>query len=333
MPQKRQILAMGGGGFSMEPHNPLLDRYLLSLCEKPNPKVCFVGTASFDDVGYREKFYHAFRDYPCEATHLALSEWGSESLEDFVAGQDIFYVGGGNTVNLLRKWEVSKLDRYLRVAYERGAIMAGLSAGSICWFEEGLSDSVNPGKLEPLECLGWVKGSHCPHFDGEAERQDRYKNLIIDGKMKQGWALDDGCALHLVDEEVFRIVGSHPDKKAFKYSASDEHPNQQGIDAGYLGGGAMVIRPASEQELSTIVMQHQLDESFVANSGGSSGNVALILEIYGSLKASAVVSYENSDRDLAGVCKSIWVDESISGKSFETKFRETIKTIKQKEFC
>lgn len=341
MTTKRQIFAMGGGGFSMEPFNPLLDRYLLSLCEKENPKVCFIGTASSDDAGYRDKFYNSFKDLPCEASHIALTEIHPDELYDFVAKQDIFYVGGGNTVNLLKKWRASKLDQYLRFAYERGAIMAGLSAGSICWFEEGLSDSVEAGKLEPLECLGWIGGSHCPHFDSEPERQEKYKSLIIYQKMKAGWALDDGCAIHYVDEEVFRIVGSHPDKAAYKYSSSMEHPNQQGIEAGYLGGGSVVVRPASTSELESLVEKNKEFLKTMADSGSVTGKnpcVGFVLEVYGTIKAHAVLQFpdvpEEAIREKGqGKTLHYWCDDAISGKLTEDNFKSALSQITQKDFC
>ncbi len=326
----------------MEPHNPLLDRYLLSLSESEEPKICFIGTASFDDEGYRNKFYKCFEGMPCKTSHLAIGDFpngqSSESLESFVNQQNIFYVGGGNTVNLLSKWRESGLDVLLRKAYERGVIMAGLSAGSICWFEEGLSDSVNPGSYERLECLSWLKGSHCPHFDGEAKRQERYKKFVIEGTLKGGWAADDGCALHFVNEEIFRIVASHPDKKAFRFSSSVDHPNQQGIEAGYLGGGSVLIRPTSEEELHELLKTHG-DSLALLVGKGNAQNHAFVFEVYGQAKAYAVIAFPEEGRveadgaPSAGELKFFWNESSLDGHPSIERFRTVVTSMGQKDFC
>ena len=138
---KKQVLAMGGGGFTMKPENLKLDRYLLSMTNKNNPKVCFIPTASGDDESYRRRFYSAYKKLECETSHLSLFSPPEGDLRDFVMDKDIFYVGGGNTRNLLVLWKEWGLDEYLYEAWCNGAIMSGLSAGSICWFKQGLTDS------------------------------------------------------------------------------------------------------------------------------------------------------------------------------------------------
>lgn len=210
---KKQILAMGGGGFSMEPENLKLDRYLLSLSEKETPKVCFVGTASGDAESYIERFYESMKTLSCEPSHLSLYKAPLDDLREFVFDKDIFYVGGGNTRNLMVLWKEWGLDLLLREAYESGIVMAGISAGSICWFEEGVTDSV-PGKLLKLECLGILKGSNCPHYDGEAERRGAYHQLQKEG-MKPGVACDDGVAAHFIDGELNSFVSSREHAKAY----------------------------------------------------------------------------------------------------------------------
>ncbi len=139
---KRQIIALGGGGFSMEPDNPLLDNYILEQCERDNPKICFIGTASGDAQSYIDRFYAAFESKPCRPSHLSLFKGHTHLLEAFVLEQDIFFVGGGNTRNLLVLWKEWGLDVMISKAYRRGAILSGVSAGSICWFEQGLTDSI-----------------------------------------------------------------------------------------------------------------------------------------------------------------------------------------------
>lgn len=211
---KKQIIALGGGGFSMEPDNPLLDEYILKQTGKRKPKVCFVGTASGDAEGYLLKFYTSFLKLSCVPTHLSLFNLPTKDLEAFVLDQDVIYVGGGNTRSLLALWKEWELDGYLRTAWENGVILTGISAGSICWFEEGVSDFF-PGELNRLQCLGFLKGSNCPHYDGEAGRRPAYHRLILGGKMSGGIAAEDGVALHYVGTKLERVVSSRPDAKAY----------------------------------------------------------------------------------------------------------------------
>ena len=213
---KRQIIAMGGGGFSMEPDNPKLDNYILKQCNRNVPNVCFVPTASGDADGYIERFYAAFNDKSCEPSHLSLFKGHTNQIEEYVMQQDVIYVGGGNTRNMLVLWREWGLDKMLLKAYQNGTILCGLSAGAICWFEEGLTDSV-PLELNRLECLGILEGSNCPHFDGESERQAIYENKIRSGGMKAGYACDDSVGLHFVDEKLEHIIASTQNSFAYRY--------------------------------------------------------------------------------------------------------------------
>lgn len=217
----RQIIALGGGGFSDEPDNPLLDNYILDQSDKANPKICFIPTASGDAQGYIESYYACFNSKKCLPTHLSLFAGNTDKIEEFILDQDILYVGGGNTRNLLVLWKEWGLDQILRKAYEQGTILSGISAGSICWFEEGLTDSI-PNQLNKLDCLGFLKGSNCPHFDGQPERQAIYRQKIEHGEMKGGIACDDGVALHFVNEQLERIVSSQKNKRAFQYEMKGE---------------------------------------------------------------------------------------------------------------
>lgn len=226
----RQIIAMGGGGFSMEPDNPLLDRYILQQANKSRPKICFIPTASGDADGYIEKFYDFFNQQECAPSHLSLFKLPTRDLERFVLDQDIIYVGGGNTKNLLLLWKEWGLDKILRKAWEEGIVLAGLSAGSICWFEEGVTDSYGD-KLEPLQALGFLKGSHCPHYDGEAERRPAYHQFVDQGILQEGIAADDGAAIHYIGQDIKRIVSSRPEAKAYRVSKSGEE--ELAVD--YLG--------------------------------------------------------------------------------------------------
>lgn len=218
----RQIIAMGGGGFSMEPDNPLLDQYILKQVNKSQPKICFIPTASGDADSYIEKFYDFFNQQECIPSHLSLFKPPTPDLERFVLEQDILYVGGGNTKNLLVLWKEWGLDEILKKAWNQGIVLAGLSAGSICWFEEGVTDSYGD-QLEPLQALGFLKGSHCPHYDGEAERRPTYRQFIDEGLLQDGIAADDGAAIHYAGQEIKRIVSSRPTAKAYRvYKGGEE---------------------------------------------------------------------------------------------------------------
>ena len=230
---EKHILAMGGGGFAMEPDNLKLDRYLLSLSKKEKPKVCFISTACGDAKEYIQRFYDSFSTLSCEPSHLALYRPPKGNLRDFVMDKDIFYVGGGNTRNLLVLWKEWGVDLLLKEAWDNGVILAGMSAGSICWFEQGLTDSVT-GKLLPLECLGFLKNSNCPHFDGDKERRPAYHRLIAQGLMKNGIACDDGVAAHFINGYVNKFVSSRKYAKAYQLELIDNNVIETKIEPIYL---------------------------------------------------------------------------------------------------
>jgi peptidase E len=235
---------MGGGGFSMEPDNPRLDDFILSLSRRKRPRVCFIPTASADSAAYIAKFYRAFAGR-CKATDLTLFDAPSlpripaltSQLPVFVAKQDIFYVGGGSTVNLLATWRVHGLDKLLRKAWQNGAILAGISAGMICWFEAGLTDSF--GSLQALnDGLGLLRGSACPHYDGEAERREAYHTLIGEG-LAAGYAADDGAALHFVGRRLKQVVRSRPKAAAYRVSLRGGKVVEAALPTTYLRARAV----------------------------------------------------------------------------------------------
>ena len=213
----RQIIALGGGGFSMEPDNPLLDLYILKQAKIAKPQICFLPTASGDSDDYISRFYNFFNKQECKPSHLSLFRPPTRDLESFILEKDIVYVGGGNTKNLLALWREWGLDSILSKAWNQGVILAGLSAGSICWFEEGITDSYGDG-LEPIKCLGFLKGSNCPHYDGEIERRPAYHKLIGSKRIQSGVAADDGVAIHYKEQEISKIVSSRTNAKAYSVS-------------------------------------------------------------------------------------------------------------------
>lgn len=213
-----KIFAMGGGGFAMEPDNPLLDEYILSLANKANPKICFIGTASGDSEVYRDKFYAAYKKFNCTPQHLSLFKPHTRDLTGFIADQDIIHVGGGNTKNLLCLWKDWGLDMILKEAYKKGLILTGISAGMICWFEEATTDSY--GGLDPIKCLGFLKGSASPHFDGEVERRPKLIELIQSSKLQGGIALDDGVGALYIDEKLAECVSSRKTASAYLFESN-----------------------------------------------------------------------------------------------------------------
>jgi peptidase E len=234
----KQIIALGGGGFSTEPENPLLDLYILKQSGKINPKVCYVPTASGDADICIKWFYDFFEKQKCQPSHLSLFKPPTRDLEGFLLEKDIIYVGGGNTKNLLALWKEWGLDIILRKAWEQGIILAGISAGSICWFEEGVTDSYGD-KLEPLTCLGFLKGSNCPHYDGEVDRRPSYQGFIASNKMKPGIAADDGVAIHYIGQEISKIVSSRPNAKAYKVYY-DKKIKEIELETEYLGSCTVI---------------------------------------------------------------------------------------------
>lgn len=229
----KQIIALGGGGFSTEPENPLLDLYILNQSSKKQPKICYVPTASGDSDVCISWFYNFFEKYECQPSHLSLFKPPTKDLEGFLLDKDIIYVGGGNTKNLLALWKEWELDSIMRKAWEQGVLLAGISAGSICWFEEGVTDSYGD-KLEPLKCLGFLKGSNCPHYDGEMDRRPSYHEMVASNKIKPGIAAEDGVAIHYIEQEVYKIVSSRPYAKAYKVYY-DKEVKEIELETQYLG--------------------------------------------------------------------------------------------------
>jgi dipeptidase E len=228
---------MGGGGFSMEPDNPLLDDFLLSLVPHDGrPRVCFVPTASGDAEAYIEKFRAAFPSERAEASVLSLFSREEPDLPAFLAKQDVVYVGGGSTANLLAVWRLHGLDTALREAMANGLVVAGLSAGMNCWFEASVTDSFDVNRLQPLgDGLGLVAGSACPHYDGEEDRRPTYLHLVGDGRLPDGYAADDGCGLLFRDGTFVEAVSSRPHARAFAVRRTADGAVEEPLPVRYLG--------------------------------------------------------------------------------------------------
>ncbi len=225
---------MGGGGFSMEPDNPLLDDFVLSLTGKPQPKVCFVPTASGDASGYVVRFYQAFSAKRASASWLSLFPRTEAALREFVLAQDAIYVGGGSTVNLLAVWRAHGLDAILREAWNAGVVLCGVSAGALCWFNGGSTDSFGSGLSPVRDCLGFLPGSFCPHYDGEALRRSTYHQFIADG-LPSGYAADDSAALHFVGTELAEVLSSRPSALAYRVARQGDGVTETPLATRFLG--------------------------------------------------------------------------------------------------
>ena len=208
------IIAMGGGGFLMEPENAALDQYVLSQARRRNPAVCFVPTAGGDSDSAIGRFYAAFTKLRCRPTHRQLFD-RTPDLRTFFAAQDVIYVGGGNTKSMLAVWREWQIPELLRRAWRAGTVLAGVSAGAICWFDRGITDSW-AGRLRPLPCLGFLPGTCCPHYDGEAERRPAVHRLVSRQTVGNVLALDDGAAAHFIGRKLARIVTSRPTAGAYR---------------------------------------------------------------------------------------------------------------------
>ena len=215
----RLIFAMGGGGFTMEPSNPLLDDFVLSLTRSAEPRILFLPTASGDTAAQISAFQARFANRACAAEHLSLFRLGrtSRPLADIIFDQDIIYVGGGSMRNLLAIWRAHGLERLLVQAWETGAVLAGLSAGAMCWFQAGVTCSSGPP--EPLAGLGLLDGSLTVHADGEPERLPAWLASVCSGAIPGGWALDDGVGLLFRGTRLERVVSSRPGAQAQRVDA------------------------------------------------------------------------------------------------------------------
>jgi dipeptidase E len=216
------IVALGGGGFSMEPDNLTLDRYILSLWRSRDrgPRVCFIPTASGDSADYIRRFYSAFETLPCWPSHLSLLSSACPDPIAAIQNNDIFYISGGNTREMLTIWRRFGLDRALKEAWQSGKILCGISAGAICWFEQSISDSVVEGELHPLDCLGLLPGTGCPHYD-EPGRRETFHRCLSNGEIGPGYGIDNSAALHFRGTELINAVTSRPGVYAYQVTLID----------------------------------------------------------------------------------------------------------------
>lgn len=208
----KQIIAIGGGGFGRIIKDLKIEKYIKLQSSKESPKICFIPTATGDDKDYIDNFYKAFDSLGCKTSHIDFFK-RTIDLRPHILDQDIIYVGGGNTKSMIAVWKEWGLDRILKEAYEKGIIMSGVSAGAICWFEKGITDSWAEYQ-ETINCLGFVKGICCPHYDEEPERIPYVRDILTNKKIDSCIAIEGYTALHLIN-----------DVPAFSVSFGDEKTN------------------------------------------------------------------------------------------------------------
>lgn len=219
---ERHVVAIGGGGLSADA--PLLEEYIRGLVASSRPKACFIPTASGDDPAYVLAFFEVFTRLGCVPSVLRLFGREVGDLEGFIADQDIVYVGGGNTANLLAVWRRHGLADVLGHAWVNGVVLCGVSAGANCWFEASTTDSFRLGRADPLiEGLGLVPGSFCPHYDAEPARRPAFRDLVTSGALPPGHACDDGAAIHFVGAEIAAALAARPGATAYRVDDGVEH--------------------------------------------------------------------------------------------------------------
>jgi peptidase E len=236
-----QVVAFGGGGFSMESGNALLDDYVLAATGVERPKVCFLPTASGDADHYIVRFYRHFPASRCEPSHVSLfrRDCGAPDPATHLLEQDLIYVGGGCVRSMLGAWRAHGLDDVLRRAWAHGVVMCGLSAGSLCWFEQGLTAFHGEQGL-PVAGLGLLMGSNAVHYDKEARRRPDFQAAIAAG-MPPGWGADDGAALHFVGPRLARVVSSRPHAGAYRVEAVGGEAVESPLATEYLGAPVSLV--------------------------------------------------------------------------------------------
>lgn len=235
MSELRQIFGIGGRFFVEPWEEPLLQRHLLTLAGKEEPRVCFIGTAGGDNPNDVELFYRQMSRHRCRLTHLSLFAPHTAHFSDWFLEHDIVYVGGGATRNLMTLWQDWGLIEALRTAWNAGVVLSGTSAGSICWFEGCITDSL-PEKLLPLRCTGFLRGSGCTHYDARPDRPREFHRYLLDGSIPApGIATGDHVAIHYIGTELASVVTAVAGRHAHRLEVRDASIVESALPARWLG--------------------------------------------------------------------------------------------------
>jgi dipeptidase E len=232
----RRILTLGGHDFTSRPPDRAVCEFLLRLATErggSRPRICILPTASGDTSEQIARFYQAFGDRPCEPSDVSLFRLGRRpmALRDHLLSQDLIYVGGGSMVNLLAVWEAHDIASILSLAWRRGIVLAGQSAGAMCWFEAGITTS--SGKPEEAAGLGLLDGSLCVHYNNEPARRAAYLEAVGEG-MPAGYGLDDYAGLLWEGEGSPSAVTARRGARAYRVTARDGVASESPLPARFL---------------------------------------------------------------------------------------------------
>ena len=210
---KKHIIAIGGGGFGRKNSSSLIEEYLLNLSRTECPKICFLPTATGDNDSYIVRFYSTFNRLNCKPSHIEFFTRTTD-IRNHIMEQDVVFVGGGNTKSMLAIWNDWGMSKLLNEAYNQGVIMSGVSAGAICWFTSGITDSWD-NELRVLPCLDIISGTCCPHYDEEPSRISYVKKILLEKKVSNCIAIEGGSAIHFIDGKPFKNVCFHNNKNTY----------------------------------------------------------------------------------------------------------------------
>ncbi len=236
----RRIVGLGGGGFSNDPFDPVerrLDEFVLGFARRKRPRICFISTAGGDADSYTLNFYRAFAERAVPSDLSLFGRPRADDLREFVLGQDIVYVGGGNTLNMLSVWRPHGLDTILREAWEAGVVLAGISAGLICWFAEAATDAFGNDHLSSATGLGLLDGSACAHYSNVPFRRPEFGRLIREG-MVAGVGVDDHVALVYRETALEDVVTVDPAAAAYRVSRAGDGIREERIEARLLAASS-----------------------------------------------------------------------------------------------
>ena len=224
----KQIISIGGGGFGRSLGELRIEKYIINQSKSKNPKICFIPTATGDDNGYINNFYRAFNSLACIPSDISFFK-RTIDLRKHILDQDIIFVGGGNTKSMLAVWREWGLDVILKEAYDKGVIMSGVSAGAICWFEQGITDSWSHD-LAIMDCLGFVNGTCCPHYDEEPNRRPFVSRALKNKSIDSCISIEGFNALHLVDDSPKYSVAFKDNNDSYNVVLKNGEVSEDQID-------------------------------------------------------------------------------------------------------
>ena len=224
----RQVIAIGGGGFGRTQESYLIEQYILDQAGKKNPNICFIPTATGDLDSYIVNYYSVFSKLQCNPTHISFFK-RTIDLENHIKNQDVIFVGVGNTKSMLAVWRDWGLDKILKQAYDDGIVMSGVSAGAICWFERGLTDSW-ASELQLMECMNFIPGNCAPHYDEEPERRPVTKKLLLNKSIDFMYGIEGGAALHFINEIPKSTIRFKKNKNSYKVTFEKNKINESPYD-------------------------------------------------------------------------------------------------------